>query len=692
MATLQVLCPNGRRQNVKITPNTKLLQVLEDVCQKQKFLPAEDYSLKHGRNTLDLTLSMRYANLSNNAKLELVKCEKSRAESAVLIALQLEGGERLQGEFEPGTTLWELLQHWEGQEEGKYAGKLAYVDSSTTPPLQPVCIYMREEVTGEFALQETLLRTLGLTGGRAVIRLLHRSVEDSVLTEIKTKIEKEKQRKARLAGGPSQQTQPKQSQNEQKTDPSSPSGKAVKQSISVETQVQTGESSVAEVKAESTNISLNINLNIQNDGQPIRMSQPPSEEGSPQTRREEPANKMVRLEESHDVGEPMEVEQVQIGENPMETEDVVSSSTETRQQPTASTDSRESARQNAVNELRDIPGIEVFSPNDFNDLPPDQQRVAKRLAQALFSSMGASGQGPAISQGGANSEGGARKKKPAPKQQQQPTFANFKFPEETKGKNLYKNEMSNVKQEDFKPCDRRTIVFNAEESLRSPGSSEGTEDLPDDFFELTERDIRSLMAEKQKQLNSLEDQPLMTASMRKARVEEMYSKYERVVIRVQFHDKLVLQGLFRPRETVFAVQKFVKEHLEDKSIPFYLYTSPPKNVLKDQSKTLIEAQLVPAAVVYFGSEHQKAHYLSSAVLAEQSSKLKADILVAECLNAVEEDAESNEAQPSSSKGKKPVNFKPAASSSSSSPASSSSGRSTGSSDKPVPKWFKIGKK
>mgnify|MGYP007133273380 CR=1 FL=1 len=27
MTSLQVLCPNGRRQNVKITPNTKLLQV-----------------------------------------------------------------------------------------------------------------------------------------------------------------------------------------------------------------------------------------------------------------------------------------------------------------------------------------------------------------------------------------------------------------------------------------------------------------------------------------------------------------------------------------------------------------------------------------------------------------------------------------------------------------------------------------
>jgi len=37
--------------------------------------------------------------------------------------------------------------------------------------------------------------------------------------------------------------------------------------------------------------------------------------------------------------------------------------------------------------------------------------------------------------------------------------------------------------------------------------------------------------------------------MRRAKLEEQYSKYERVVIRIQFQDKLVLQGLFRPRET-----------------------------------------------------------------------------------------------------------------------------------------------
>ena len=60
-----------------------------------------------------MTLSVRFANLPNNAKLELVKSEESRAESEVLIALQLESGERLQHSFSPGTTLWEILMHWE---------------------------------------------------------------------------------------------------------------------------------------------------------------------------------------------------------------------------------------------------------------------------------------------------------------------------------------------------------------------------------------------------------------------------------------------------------------------------------------------------------------------------------------------------------------------------------------------------
>lgn len=69
----------------------------------------------HGRKDLDLSLSFRYANLPNNAKLELQKLEKSRAEENVGIALQLKSGQRLQHLFLPGTSLWDILQHWEAQ-------------------------------------------------------------------------------------------------------------------------------------------------------------------------------------------------------------------------------------------------------------------------------------------------------------------------------------------------------------------------------------------------------------------------------------------------------------------------------------------------------------------------------------------------------------------------------------------------
>lgn len=73
-----------------------------------------------GRHTLDLTQSVRYSNLPNNAKLELVKCEKSRAETPVIIALQLETGDRLQHEFHPSTSLWHILEHWEAKDDGYF--------------------------------------------------------------------------------------------------------------------------------------------------------------------------------------------------------------------------------------------------------------------------------------------------------------------------------------------------------------------------------------------------------------------------------------------------------------------------------------------------------------------------------------------------------------------------------------------
>jgi hypothetical protein len=45
------------------------------------------------------------------------------------------------------------------------------------------------------------------------------------------------------------------------------------------------------------------------------------------------------------------------------------------------------------------------------------------------------------------------------------------------------------------------------------------------------------------------EQPLMTQSLRRQQMEAKMSRYKRFVIRIQFPDRLVIQGLFRPNET-----------------------------------------------------------------------------------------------------------------------------------------------
>ncbi|KAL4687540.1 hypothetical protein H8959_019668, partial [Pygathrix nigripes] len=162
-SAVSVLAPNGRRHTVKVTPSTVLLQVLEDTCRRQDFNPCE-YDLKFQRSVLDLSLQWRFANLPNNAKLEMVPASRSREgpENMVRVALQLDDGSRLQDSFCSGQTLWELLSHFAQTREC-----LQHPSGAT-----PVCVYTRDEVMGEAALRGTTLQSLGLTRGSATIRFV----------------------------------------------------------------------------------------------------------------------------------------------------------------------------------------------------------------------------------------------------------------------------------------------------------------------------------------------------------------------------------------------------------------------------------------------------------------------------------------------------------------------------------------
>ncbi|KMQ93955.1 tether containing ubx domain for glut4 [Lasius niger] len=155
-----VLAPNGRRQNVKVTINTTILQILEEVCQKQGF-NVDDYDIKHNRQILDPNTIFRFTGLPNNAQLEMIACTKTRSASNVTIGIQPEEGERITREFLPKTTLAQALLE-------------IYPDSDLE---RAVLIYMHREVYGREALEKTTLKSLGLNSGKAILRLIYRDPE-----------------------------------------------------------------------------------------------------------------------------------------------------------------------------------------------------------------------------------------------------------------------------------------------------------------------------------------------------------------------------------------------------------------------------------------------------------------------------------------------------------------------------------
>ena len=241
----------------------------------------------------------------------------------------------------------------------------------------------------------------------------------------------------------------------------------------------------------------------------------------------------------------------------------------------------------------------------------------------------------------------------------------------TRGQSANYNELSDVKREDFKPCDREVVLYNnTDASQKIQGDDD---DLPEEFFQLTEAEIRKLWADTQRQTRELQNAPLMTKAMRKARQEEKYAKYQRVAIRFHFPDRLILQALFEPRESVYALQMFITMNLHDENMPFYLYTSPPKIVLKDKHQNLIEVGLAPMSVVYVGFEDKHEHYLSSELLSQQATREQAAMMLYKHMPNKQ----------ASTSGEQSVS-QPSTSNSSTNQRQKASGK--------VPKWFKVGKK
>uniref|UniRef100_A0A1A9Z1Z0 UBX domain-containing protein n=1 Tax=Glossina pallidipes TaxID=7398 RepID=A0A1A9Z1Z0_GLOPL len=158
-----VLTPNGRRQNIKVTPNTTLLQILEDACQKHGFV-SDEYCLKHHNKEVSLSQMFRFSGLPNNCLLEMSQTNRKRIAATVDICIQLEDGNRHQAQFKPEDNLWQVVV------------KLGdgYIQSYENP----VVIYTRQEIVGKQQMCETTLKSLGIIEGRALLRLLNKKPEE----------------------------------------------------------------------------------------------------------------------------------------------------------------------------------------------------------------------------------------------------------------------------------------------------------------------------------------------------------------------------------------------------------------------------------------------------------------------------------------------------------------------------------
>lgn len=166
MSSLTVLCPNAHRLKVSTTPNMSLQAVMETACSKKGF-DSSVHVLERNNKRIDLSSTVRFSGIPNNASLEMVRLTEEEAalissKQEVSVCLQTPSGERLVETFPSSATLGDVV--------GKWRAKLG----EPAPGEEPVVVYMRREVVGQEELITTTLKTLGLTQGKGLFRFFYK--------------------------------------------------------------------------------------------------------------------------------------------------------------------------------------------------------------------------------------------------------------------------------------------------------------------------------------------------------------------------------------------------------------------------------------------------------------------------------------------------------------------------------------
>ncbi|KAK3133287.1 hypothetical protein QOZ80_6AG0534690 [Eleusine coracana subsp. coracana] len=157
------------------------------------------------------------------------------------------------------------------------------------------------------------------------------------------------------------------------------------------------------------------------------------------------------------------------------------------------------------------------------------------------------------------------------------------------------------KQEEVvKTIDRQIRVF-----FSVPGSAVAENDLPDSFYNLTNEEIRNEAKMRRERLER--SRLLVPKSYKEKQALAARQKYKQAVIRIQFPDGVILQGVFLPGESTGSLYEFVACALKQPGLEFELICPavPKPRVVPhsanpgERSRTLLEEDLVPSALLKF---------------------------------------------------------------------------------------------
>ncbi|XP_020584142.1 plant UBX domain-containing protein 2 [Phalaenopsis equestris] len=156
------------------------------------------------------------------------------------------------------------------------------------------------------------------------------------------------------------------------------------------------------------------------------------------------------------------------------------------------------------------------------------------------------------------------------------------------------------KEKKPKTIDRKIRVFFA-----VPESVAAKIDLPDSFYNLSIEELKRESEARKKKI--ADSQLLIPRSYKEKQAMAARKKYKLTVIRIQFPDGVVLQGLFLPWERTNVLYEFVRSALKDPSLEFELLSPAmsrvhliPRSPGPDGSTpTLEEEDLVPSILIKF---------------------------------------------------------------------------------------------